>query len=56
MNRNEPWSTWQNQNKECAPSEDADHPGHLLSLFKIFDGRSVANYEVKLSSCIQGIR
>ena len=26
--------TWQNQQNECAPSEDSDQPGHLPSLIE----------------------
>ena len=44
MNRNEPWSTWQNQYYECTPSEDSEYRGYPLSLLKIFAGRSVAKY------------
>ena len=29
-------STWQNQQSECAPSEDSDHPGHPPSLLRVF--------------------
>ena len=29
-------ATWQNQQSECAPSEDSDQPGHLSSLIRIF--------------------
>ena len=29
-------TTWQNQQNECAPSEDSDQPGHPLSLIKVF--------------------
>ena len=36
-----PWpykwaATWQNQQNECAPSEDSDQPGHSPSLFRVF--------------------
>ena len=27
---------WQNQQNECAPTEDSDQPGHPPSLFKVF--------------------
>ena len=27
---------WQNQQKDSAPSEDSDQPGHLLGLIKVF--------------------
>ena len=29
-------TTWQNQQNECAPSEDSDEPGHPPSLFRVF--------------------
>ena len=29
-------AAWQNQQNECAPSEDSDQPGHLLSLIRVF--------------------
>ena len=29
-------ATWQNQETECAPSEDSDQPGHPLSLIRVF--------------------
>ena len=29
-------ATWQNQQNECAPSEDSDQPGHPPSLTRIF--------------------
>ena len=28
--------TWQNQQNECAPSEDSDQPGQLPSLIRVF--------------------
>ena len=28
--------TWQNQQSECAPSEDSDQPGHPPSLIRVF--------------------
>ena len=31
------WATrWQNQQSECAPSEDSDQPGHPPSLIRVF--------------------
>ena len=31
------WSaTWQNQQSDCAPSEDSDQPGHPPSLIRVF--------------------
>ena len=29
-------ASWQNQQSECAPSEDSDQPGHLPSLIRVF--------------------
>ena len=29
-------ATWQNQQNNCAPSEDSDQPGHLPSLLRVF--------------------
>ena len=29
-------ASWQNQQSECAPSEDSDQPGHPLSLIRVF--------------------
>ena len=29
-------ATWQNQQNECAPSEDSDQPGHAPSLIRVF--------------------
>ena len=29
-------ATWQNQQSDCAPSEDSDQPGHLPSLIRVF--------------------
>ena len=29
-------ATWQNQENECAPSEDSDQPGHPPSLIRVF--------------------
>ena len=35
--RKKKWSaTWQNQQSECAPSEDSDQPGHLPCLIRVF--------------------
>ena len=47
-------TTWQNQQNECAPSEDLDQPGHPSSLIRVFNVRSVGSHEPKqLSSCGQ---
>ena len=36
-NRKRKWAaTWQNQQKECAPSEDSDQPGYPPSLIRVF--------------------
>ena len=32
-------ATWQNQQSECAPSENSDQPGHPPSLIRVFAGR-----------------
>ena len=32
-------ATWQNQQNECAPSEDSDEPGHPPSLIRVFSVR-----------------
>ena len=32
-------ATWQNQQSECAPSEDSDQPGQPPSLIRVFDAR-----------------
>ena len=29
-------ATWQNQQSDCAPSEDSDQPGHPPSLIRVF--------------------
>ena len=29
-------ASWQNQQSDCAPSEDSDQPGHLPSLIRVF--------------------
>ena len=34
-------TTWQNQQNECAPSEDSDQPGHPPSLIRVFVVRSM---------------
>ena len=46
-------ASWQNQQNECAPSEDSDQPGHLPSLIRVFAVRSVGSLGPKLSSCGQ---
>ena len=33
-------ATWQNQQSECAPSEDSDQPGHPPSLIRVFTVRT----------------
>ena len=35
--------TWQNQQNECAQSEDSDQPGHLPSLIQVFALSSVGS-------------
>ena len=34
---------WQNQQNQCAPSEDSDQPGHPPSLIRIFAVRSMGS-------------
>ena len=46
-------ATWQNQQNECALSEDSGQPGHPPSLLRVFAMRSVDSYGPKLSSCGQ---
>ena len=46
-------ATWQNQQNECAPSEDSDQPGHPPSLIKVFAVRAMGSQEPRLSSCGQ---
>ena len=46
-------TTWQNQQCECAPSEDSDQPGHPPSLIRVFAVRSMGSPGPKLSSCGQ---
>ena len=36
-------ATWQNQQNECAPSEDSDQPGNPPSLVRIFAVRSMGS-------------
>ena len=36
-------TTWQNQQNECAPSEDSDQPGHPPSLIRFFAVRSMGS-------------
>ena len=42
-------TTWQNQQNECAPSEDLDQPGQI----RVFAVRSMDSYGPKVSSCGQ---
>ena len=44
---------WQNQQNECAPSEDSDQPGHQPSLTRVFAVRSMGSLRPKVSSCGQ---
>ena len=44
-------ATWQNQQNECAPSEDSDQPGHPPSLIGVFAVRSMVSLGPKVSSC-----
>ena len=45
--------SWQNQQNDCAPSEDSDQPGHAPSLIRVFAVRSMGSWGHKLSSCGQ---
>ena len=36
-------ATWQNQQNECAPSEDSDQPGRPPSLIRVFAVRSMGS-------------
>ena len=36
-------ASWQNQQNECAPSEDSDQPGHPPSLIRVFPVRSMGS-------------
>ena len=48
------WATsWQNQQNDCAPSEDSDQPGHPPSLIGVLAVRSLGGFGPKLSSCGQ---
>ena len=48
------WITsWQNQQKGCAPSKDSDQPGHPPSLIRVFTVRLMGSWGPKLSSCVQ---
>ena len=42
--RRDIWAaTWQNQQRDCAPSEDSDQPGHPPSLIRVFTVRLMAS-------------
>ena len=36
-------ASWQNQQNDCAPSEDSDQPGHPSSLIRVFAVRSMGS-------------
>ena len=36
-------ASWQNQQSDCAPSEDSDQPGHPPSLIRVFAVRSMGS-------------
>ena len=36
-------ASWQNQQNDCAPSQDSDQPGHPPSLIRVFAVRSVGS-------------
>ena len=44
---------WQNQQNDCAPSEDSDMPGHPPSLISVSAVRSVGSWGSSVSSCGQ---
>ena len=48
-------ASWQNQQSECAPSEDSDQPGHLPSLIRVFAVRMkkawTAKTLIRLGGC-----
>ena len=46
-------AAWQNQQNDCAPSEDSDQYGHPPSLIRVFAVRSMGSSGPKLSSCGQ---
>ena len=46
-------ASWQNQENDCAPSEDLDQPGYPPSLIRVFAVRSMGSWGTKLSSCWQ---
>ena len=44
---------WQNQHCGCAPSEDADQPGHPPSLIRVFALHPLGSWGPKVCSCGQ---
>ena len=46
-------TSWQNQQNDCAPSEDSDQPGHPPSLIRGFAVRSMRSWGPNVSSCGQ---
>ena len=46
-------ASWQNQQNDCAPSEDSDQSGHLPSMIRVLTVHSMGSYRPKLSSCGQ---
>ena len=51
---NQIWAaTWQNQQNDCAPSEDSDQPGHPPSLIRVFAVHWMGSQRPKVSSCGQ---
>ena len=48
------WATsWENQQNDCAPSENSDQPGHPPSLIRVFAVRLIGSLGHKLASCGQ---
>ena len=48
-------ATWQNQESECAPSEDSNQPGHLPSLIRVFAVRMKKAWVLSYSLSAQRI-
>ena len=46
-------ASWQNQQNDCALSEESDQPGHPPSLIRVFAVRTLGSLGPKLSSCGQ---
>ena len=56
LHHNVQWAAqYQNQQNDCAPSEDSDQPGHLPNMIRFLPVRSVGSWRSNLSSCGQRI-